>query len=76
VLQHEDDPQRLRDFERPVLLFKGTGSARFLHQIIDALATALPKAQVVEMPAGHAPQAVSMDRFLERLALFYAAASS
>jgi len=76
VVQHEDDPQRLRDFKRPVLLVKGTGSARFLHQIIDALATTLPKAQVVEMPAGHAPQVVSMDRFLERLAIFQAGANS
>lgn len=76
VVEHIDNPQRLHDFKRPVLLVKGTGSARFLHQIIDALATVLPKAQVVEMPAGHAPQAVSMDRFLERLATFQASASS
>ena len=76
VVQHEDDPQRLRDFKRPVLLVKGTGSARFLHQIIDALATMLPEAQVVEMPAGHAPQVVSMDRFLERLAIFLAGANN
>lgn len=76
VVQHEDDPQRLRHFNRPVLLVKGTGSARFLHQIIEALATTLPKAQLVEMPAGHAPQVVSMNRFLERLALFQAAASA
>ncbi len=68
---HEDDPARLRSFYRPVLLVKGTGSAEFLHQIIDALAAQLPNAQTVEMPGGHAPQIASMDRFLERLELFH-----
>jgi hypothetical protein len=29
---------------------------------------------VTEMPAGHAPQLVSMDRFLEELATFHRAA--
>ncbi len=52
-----------RAFQRPVLV-KGTGSAKFLYQIIDALAVQLPHAQVVEMPTGHAPHIVSMDRFL------------
>jgi pimeloyl-ACP methyl ester carboxylesterase len=55
-----------------VLLVKGTGSARFLHQIVDAIAAQLPYVQVVEMPAGHAPHIVSIDRFLELLALFQA----
>ena len=68
--QHQDDPARLRAFRRPVLLVKGTGSAGFLHQIIDSLAEQLPNAQTVELPGGHAPQLVSMDRFLERLMLF------
>ena len=72
TVKHEDEPARLRAFRRPVLLVKGTGSAKFLHQIIDALAAKLPKAEVVEMPAGHGPQIVSMDRFLDRLALFQA----
>jgi len=72
AVQHDDDPARLRAFRRPVLLVKGTDSGKFLHQIIDALATQFPKAQVVEMPGGHAPQIVSMDRFLDQLALFQA----
>jgi len=70
VLKHNDDTQRLRGFKRPVLLVRGTGSAQFLHQIIHGLATQFPQARVVEMPAGHAPQIVSMGRFLEQLALF------
>lgn len=72
VLAHKDDLNRLRAFQRPVLLVKGTGSAKFLHQIIDVLSAELPRAQVVEMPAGHAPQIVSMDRFLEQVKVFQA----
>jgi pimeloyl-ACP methyl ester carboxylesterase len=74
AFHHEDDPARLRAFYRPVLLVKGTGSAEFLHQVVDALAAQLPNAQTVELPGGHAPQIVSMDRFLERLALFHSSA--
>ncbi len=74
AFHHEDDPARLRAFYRPVLLVKGTGSAEFLHQVVDALAAQLPNAQTVEMPGGHAPQIVSIDRFLERLALFHSSA--
>lgn len=67
---HRDDPSRLRNFTRPVLLVKGTGSASFLHQIIDSLAMQLPNAEVVEMPAGHVPHIVSMDHFLDKLTIF------
>jgi len=67
-----NDPLRLRQFQRPTLLVKGTASAKFLHQIIDALAAKLSSAEVVEMPVGHAPQIVSMDRFLATLASFQA----
>ena len=70
VLNHNDDPRRLFTLRRPVLLVKGTGSARFLHQIIDLLLAELPNARVTEMPAGHAPHVVSKDRFLREMALF------
>lgn len=53
-----------------MLLVKGAGSAKFLHQIIDVLGKKFPNADVVEMPRGHAPQLVSMDQFLERLMAF------
>ncbi|MBI4300930.1 MAG: alpha/beta hydrolase, partial [Chloroflexi bacterium] len=69
-LTHADDPARLRAFQHPVLLVKGTGSAQFLHQSIDALAALLPQGRVIEMPGGHAPHIVSMDRFLEQLTSF------
>ena len=70
VVDHKDQPSRLRNIRCPVLLVKGTGSAPFLHQVIDRLAAAVPQAEVVEIPPGHAPQIVSMDRFLERLTAF------
>jgi pimeloyl-ACP methyl ester carboxylesterase len=70
VVSHSDDLNRVRVFQPPVLLVKGTGSAKFLHQIIDVLAAELPHARVVEMPAGHAPQIVSMERFLEEIREF------
>jgi pimeloyl-ACP methyl ester carboxylesterase len=70
VFDHVDDPMRLRTFEYPVLLVTGTGTAPFLRRIHDALAKALPCARATEMPAGHAPQIVSMDRFLQELTAF------
>jgi pimeloyl-ACP methyl ester carboxylesterase len=75
AITHSDDPRRLEKFQPPVLLVKGTGSARFLHNIIDAMARRLPDAEVIELPAGHAPQLVSMDRFLEKLVTFQAGAN-
>jgi len=69
---HQDTAARLRAFDRPVLLVKGTGSSHFLHGIIDGLAATLPKATMIELPGGHAPQIVAMDDFLARLAAFQA----
>jgi pimeloyl-ACP methyl ester carboxylesterase len=68
--QHTDSVERLRRFDRPVLLVKGTGSSAWLHRVVDVLAAHLPRAEVVELPGGHAPQLAATDRFLERLATF------
>jgi hypothetical protein len=46
------------------LLFKGTGSSHFLHQVIDVLSAHFPDARVVELPGGHAPQLAAMEEFL------------
>jgi pimeloyl-ACP methyl ester carboxylesterase len=70
VVRHADHAARLEAFAKPVLLVKGTGSPRFLHQIVDALASRLPRVGTVEMPGGHGVHIVSMDRFLESLAAF------
>lgn len=72
VFAHRDDVARLRAFDRPVLLFKGTGSTHFLHRVIDVLGATLPNTRVVELAGGHAPQLVSMEDFLRVLAEFQA----
>jgi pimeloyl-ACP methyl ester carboxylesterase len=69
-LDHKDVATRLIAFQAPVLLVKGTGSSHFLHAIIDVLADTLPNASVIELPGGHAPHLVAMDRFLSELADF------
>lgn len=74
TVDHIDDTARLRGFDRPVLLVTGTGTAPFLRRVHDLLAETLPDARTTEMPAGHAPQIVSMDRFLAELAEFHASA--
>ncbi len=76
VLAHRDDLSRLNAFAKPVLLVKGTGSSRFLHQAIDAMASRFARATVIELPAGHAPHIVSMDPFLEALARLQGSAST
>lgn len=75
LLGHADDPARLQAFPKPVLLVKGTGSSRFLHQAIDSMRPRFARAKVVELPAGHAPHIVSMDRFLAVLVAFQASAN-
>jgi pimeloyl-ACP methyl ester carboxylesterase len=42
-----------------------------LRHVIDTLAAALPRARVIEMPAGHAPHLVSPDRFFGELQAFF-----
>jgi pimeloyl-ACP methyl ester carboxylesterase len=70
-LDHRDDPARLREFGPPVLLVTGTDTSPFLRRVHDTLAANFPAARTLELPAGHAPQIVSMDRFLEELARFH-----
>jgi hypothetical protein len=70
---HQDRAERLRAFERPVLLVTGHGTAHFLRRITDALATTFPRARVIELDGGHAPQIVEMARFLDELTRFQGA---
>jgi len=65
VFRHEDSIEKVRDFSKPVLLFKGEGSSDFLHQIIDILGEEFPNVQVEILPGGHAPQIVSMEQFMK-----------
>lgn len=75
-LDHHDDPARLLAFDRPVLLVTGTGTTPWLRRIHDTLGELFPRARATEMPGGHAPQLVSMDRFLAELAEFYQSVGS
>ena len=70
VVSHRDELDRLKKFQPPVLLVKGTGSTPWLHQIINLLSENIPHAQVVEYPGGHAPHIVSRDSFLVDLEKF------
>jgi pimeloyl-ACP methyl ester carboxylesterase len=65
VYRHEDDIRRVRDFQRPTLLFKGEGSTTWLHDIVDILGTEFPRSRVVLLPGGHAPHIVSMKPFMD-----------
>jgi pimeloyl-ACP methyl ester carboxylesterase len=68
--EHDIDLDRVRELAKPALLVKGEGSTASLHAIIDILAEALPEAQVVRFPGGHAPHIVSMQPFLETFTHF------
>ena len=70
VLKHDDTLEKLRKFSTPVLLIKGTGSAYFLHRIIDSCEKQFPVSQVVEFPGGHAVHIVSRDQFLQTVESF------
>jgi pimeloyl-ACP methyl ester carboxylesterase len=70
VVSFHDDVERIKAFQPPVLLVKGTGSSAFLHNIIDALSENLPNSRVVEFPGGHAPHLISKDKFLAEFEKF------
>ena len=67
---HEDSIERVRNFDKPVLMVKGEGSADYYYAIIDILAEEFPNASVVTYPGGHAPHIVSMQAFMERFTQF------
>lgn len=75
ILAQRDDLARLAAFPQPVLLVKGTGSSLFYDRIIGEMASRLPRTTVVELPAGHGPHIVSMERFLDTMAAFQADAA-
>jgi len=70
AVNFEDDKQRLRNFAKPTLLVKGTGSAAWLHNIIDELSRNLPNSRIVEFPGAHAPHLASREFFLNELSKF------
>ncbi|TAL69332.1 MAG: hypothetical protein EPN82_07255 [Bacteroidetes bacterium] len=70
VISNYNEIKKVSAFKKPVLLVKGTGSAKFLHEIIDVLGNYFPNNKIIELPGGHAPQIVSMKQFLEYLEEF------
>jgi pimeloyl-ACP methyl ester carboxylesterase len=70
VFWHNDDMDLVRSFPHPVLLIKGSGSSKFLHDIIDILSETFTKAKLVEFPGGHAPQIVSKEAFMTEFQRF------
>lgn len=71
----EDNIERVRRFEQPVLLLKGEGSVPYYHAIIDILGEEFPHAQVETLPGRHAPHIVSMEPFMQMLEEFWGEAS-
>jgi len=65
---HRDRVERLRAFDRPVLLVTGRGTSHMLRRITDGLAATLPDARVLELAGGHAPHIVEPEPFLVALA--------
>ena len=70
AFRHQDDIAKVRSFDGPVLLFKGTGSAAYLNRIIDVLGQEFPGAEVEELPGGHAMHLANRERFLALLTVF------
>jgi pimeloyl-ACP methyl ester carboxylesterase len=70
IYQHDDDPRRLAALDRPVLLVKGAGTARYNLMMVEALARALPRVRVVELPGGHMAPVAAIDEFLAALETF------
>lgn len=68
--RHGDSLERVRNFQKPVLLLKGHGSSGYYHDIIDILAEEFPNARVETLPGGHAPHIASIGSFLELFARF------
>lgn len=65
AFRHDDNITRVRQFDRPVLLFKGEGSPPYLRGIIDVLGEEFSSARVQELPGAHALHLVSLDAFME-----------
>jgi pimeloyl-ACP methyl ester carboxylesterase len=71
VVLHDDELDKLKKLDKPIMLLKGTGSASFLHDIMDLLAQDLLNSTIVELPQGHAPHIVSKEQFLYIIKKFH-----
>jgi len=72
VPNHRDDPSRLRQFRRPVLIMTGSTTVPFHRRIDDILANSLPMAETEELTGGHGAPAAARDEFIAKLRAFIA----
>jgi len=70
LFDHSDSMERLRAFQKPVLLVKGKDSDLVLHRIIEILKNSLPLSEVLELPGGHAMHFANKEIFVERVKSF------
>lgn len=70
IYQHTDDVRRLSTFDRPVLLVKGEGTARYNLMMVEALEGVLPRVRVVELPGGHLAPVAAPEEFIEGMETF------
>jgi pimeloyl-ACP methyl ester carboxylesterase len=61
---HKDDIEKVRKFDKPVLLFKSRDSSDFLISVVDILGQEFPRAKVHDLPGGHALHVMGMEQFL------------
>lgn len=69
---HRDTLDRIRGFDRPVMLVKGRGTTPALERITDLLAENFPNARLLQFDGGHAPHIVEMDPFMAQFEPFLA----
>lgn len=72
IASHRDDVQRLKHFDRPVLVLTGSTTVSFHRRINDLLAALLPQAERGELAGGHAAPVTAHDAFLARVKQFLA----
>jgi pimeloyl-ACP methyl ester carboxylesterase len=71
VADHRDDPDRLRRFDRPVLILTGAQTVRFHRRIDDLLAAALPTVERADLPGGHDAPSAAPNAFVAALRAFF-----
>lgn len=70
VANHTDDPKRLQDLQRPVLILTGNETVKFHRRIDDRLAANLPRVERVGLTGGHSAPVVARDEFVTKLRAF------
>lgn len=72
----QPDLQRLREFDRPALLTKGSASPPFFGQIVDTIASVLPHFKIATIDgAAHTPHQTTTERYVDLIRRFIKAAA-